>query len=73
MKREIGTMFFKRVLDSEDLDQLLQILDKIDVKNVVESKIDELWSSAISQLTEVSKGDVLPLKSLLTWLALRGK
>ena len=73
VKREIGTMFFKRVLDSEDLDQLLQILDKIDVKNVVESKIDELWSSAISQLTEVSKGDVLPLKSLLTWLALRGK
>ena len=73
VKREIGTMFFKRVLDVDDLDQIIKILDEFDVRNSVESKIDELCDSAISQLSKVAKGDLLPLKSLFSWIALRGE
>ena len=73
VKREIGTMFFKRVLDADDLDQLVGILDDLEVRKSVKSKIDDLCDSAIHQLSKVAKGDLLPLESLFSWIALRGE
>ena len=66
-------MFFKRVLDADDLDQLVGILDDLEVRKSVKSKIDELCDSAIHQLSKVAKGDLLPLESLFSWIALRGE
>ena len=71
IKRDLGTLFFKRVLEPPDLEHLVAVLDGLKARDVALTKVRELYSHAVAGLEESGSADVENLRSIAAWLALR--
>ena len=72
-KRELGTLFFKRVLEPPDLEQVTAILDSLEARSGAEEVVRRLYDDAVSSLQDA---DLMPdgrddLIEVARWLALR--
>ena len=71
LKRDLGTLFFKRVLEPPDLEHLVAVLDELKARDAALAKVHELYIQAIASLEELGAVDVADLRSIAAWLALR--
>ena len=72
-KRALGTLFFKRVLEPPDLEQLIAILDGLDARAQAQEMAMRLYNEAMGHLekaalTPAGRND---LAEVSRWLALR--
>ena len=52
-KRELGTMYLKRVLDPEDVPRVLTVLDEVGAKEYAQSMVRDLWKQTLVMLEGV--------------------
>ena len=71
LKRDLGTLFLKRVLEPPDLEHLVGVLDELKARDAAVAKVHELYNQAIAGLEESGSTDVANLRSIAAWLALR--
>ncbi len=71
LKRELGTLFLKRVLEPPDLEHLVAVLDGLEARDAALAKVHELYSRAVAGLEESGSADVANLRSIAAWLGLR--
>ena len=71
VKRDLGTLFLKRVLEPPDLEHLVAVLDGLKAREAALAKVHELYSEAVAGLEESGSADVANLRSIAAWLALR--
>lgn len=66
-KREIGTIYYKRVLESQDIEKLIVILDKLGAKEYSQKVSSELESEALALFNRagVSKSGVENIRILV--------
>ena len=66
IKRQLGTIYMKRVLEPEDAKEVVNILDRLDARQFAASKANEMAAQAIRLLEEggLSTGQLAPLKRL---------
>ncbi len=57
VKRELGAIYAKRVLQPEDVANLLDVLDRCDARSVSERKAEELASEALESLDSLGLPD----------------
>ena len=50
VKRELGTLYFKRVLEPDDVKKIGDILDRLSAKDRCQEKVDELCREALAPL-----------------------
>lgn len=50
VKRELGTLYFKRVLEPDDIQKIGEILDGLSIKDRCRKKVEELCSEALGML-----------------------
>ena len=72
-KRELGTLFFKRVLEPQDLDHVISLLDGLDARPQAQQVAQQLYEQAVARLEGL---DLIPagqqdLIEVARWLALR--
>ena len=63
VKRELGTLYFKRVLEADDVQKIGEILDGMSIKDRCQEKVDELCDKALAavegmELTESGREQV---------------
>ena len=63
-KRELGTIYMKRVLQSEDVARLIEILDIVDARSFAEEKASELADEGLASLGDagLSEERLTPLR-----------
>ena len=71
LKRDLGTLFLKRVLEPPDLEHLVAVLDGLKAGDAALAKVHELYSHAVAGLEESGSAGVDNLRSIAAWLALR--
>ena len=71
LKRDLGTLFFKRVLEPPDMEHLVAVLDGLKARDAALIKVHELYSQAVASLEESGPADMANLRSIAAWLALR--
>jgi geranylgeranyl pyrophosphate synthase len=52
-KRELGTIYFKRVLEPEDVERVVNILNEVSALEYAETKVEELCRTALDFLEGV--------------------
>ena len=72
-KRELGNLYFKRVLEAPDLEQILSILDGLDERAYAQQTVERLLDQALHRLDSLDlspthRGD---LEGMARFLALR--
>lgn len=55
-KRQLGTLYMKRVLEPADVPQVLGIMDEVGAKQFAETQIENLWNDALESLATASTG-----------------
>jgi geranylgeranyl diphosphate synthase type I len=74
VKRELGAIYAKRVLEPEDVTNLLNVLDRCDARSVSEGKGQELATEALGSLDSLGLPDEATAKlQALARMALRGE
>ena len=76
VKRELGAIYMKRVLEANDIAKMVEILDGSDARQASQAKAQELVDQAIDGLTGVSgisKDGIDDLASLGQWAAEGGR
>ena len=76
VKRQLGSIYMKRVLESEDIAKMIEILDSTDARQVSQAKAQELVDQALTGLkaaTGVSNEEMDALASLGRWAAAGGR
>ena len=53
-KRELGTLYLKRVLDPADVPRVLAILEEVGAREYAQKMVEELWNEALGELERVS-------------------
>ena len=71
LKRDLGTLFLKRVLEPPDLEHLVATLDGLKARDAALAKVRELYGHAVAGLEESGSADVANLRSIAAWLAFR--
>ena len=72
VKRALGTLFFKRVLEPPDLEHLLTVLDGLKARDDALDKARELHDGAVARFEESEAGGAATdVKAIAAWLALR--
>jgi geranylgeranyl diphosphate synthase type I len=73
-KRELGTLFFKRVLEPPDVVRVRTILDELDARGKAQAAAEEIYRKALAAF--ISPGNPLglldDLLAVARWLAVRG-
>ena len=72
-KRALGNVYFKRVLEAQDIDQILSVLDSLDARAYAQQTVERLLDQALRRLDGLgispsSRGD---LEGVARFLALR--
>ncbi len=72
VKRQLGSIYMKRVLESEDIAKMIEILDSTDARQASQAKAQELVDQALTELqgaAGVSEEEMDALASLGRWAA----
>jgi|TARA_B100000809_G_scaffold257470_1_gene299138 geranylgeranyl pyrophosphate synthase len=72
-KRELGAIYMKRVLESEDIAKMIEILDSAGARQISQAKAQELVGKALAGLDGVSQEGMDALASLGQWAAAGGR
>ncbi|MBI4312377.1 MAG: polyprenyl synthetase family protein [Chloroflexi bacterium] len=72
-KRELGTLFLKRVLEPPDVERVKVMLDELGVRDKALSAVHDIYSKAAASLSEATgrAGAFDDLLEVTRWLALR--
>ena len=72
-KRELGTLFLKRVLELPDLEQLTAVLEGHNARANTQDKATEIVEAALGRLqdTGINPSGMDDLRQVAHWLALR--
>jgi len=76
VKRELGSIYMKRVLESSDIAKMIEILDSTDARQASQAKAQELVDQALAALegvSSVSPEGLVALASLGRWAAEGGR
>ncbi len=76
VKRELGSIYMKRVLESEDIAKMIEILNRTDARQASQAKAQELVDQALTELqgaAGVSEEEMDALASLGRWAAAGGR
>ena len=73
VKRELGAIYMKRVLEDSDIVKMIEILDKTNAKQVSQDKAQELIDQALEGLDGVSQKGMDALVDLGRWAAEGGR
>lgn len=73
VKRELGAIYMKRVLEAEDVAKMIEILDSTDAKQVSQSKAQELVDQALAGLDGVSQEGKDALAEIGRWATEGGR
>ena len=72
-KRELGAIYMKRVLESEDIAKMIEILDSAGARQISQAKAQELVGKALAGLDGESQEGMDALASLGQWAAAGGR
>ena len=70
VKRELGAVYMKRVLQPEDVARLVEILDSVDARSFAREKARELVEEGLASLDNVGLPDqrIVPLREFSEWI-----
>ena len=72
-KRELGAIYMKRVLESDDVKKMIEILDRSNARQTSQAKAQELVDQALVGLTGVSQEGKTALARLGQWAVEGGR
>ena len=72
-KRELGAIYMKRVLESDDVKKMIEILDSTDARQTSQAKAQELVDQALAGLVGVSQEGKTALARLGQWAVEGGR
>jgi len=73
IKRELGAIYMKRVLEDSDIAKMIEILDNTDARQTSQAKAKELVEQALAGLGGVSQQGKDALAGLGQWAAEGGR
>ncbi|MDA0262597.1 MAG: polyprenyl synthetase family protein [Chloroflexi bacterium] len=73
VKRELGAIYMKRVLEAADIAKMVEVLDGAGARQASQEKAQELVDQAIAGLTGVAPDEIDDLAALGRWAAAGGR
>ena len=73
VKRELGSIYMKRVLEPDDVAKMIEILDSTDAKQVSQDKAVELIEQALAGLDGISEEGKDAMAEVGRWAAEGGR